>query len=74
MKDGNCCSQHTSGDSETLEFQFQGTPCSLEFSKSTVCMCAYTQIKKFTPKAQLFDLREFQDLAFSMEAEGEEVF
>lgn len=34
-------------------------------------MCACTQIKKFTPKAQLFDLREFQDLAFSMEAEGE---
>lgn len=49
----------------------QETPCSLEFSKSTVCMCACTQIKKFTPKAQLFDLREFQDLAFSMEAEGE---
>ena len=44
MKDPSCCSQHTSGNSQTLEFQFQGTPCSLEFSKSTVCACACTQV------------------------------
>lgn len=68
MKDPSCCSQHTSGDSQTLEFQFQGTPCSL---RAQYVRVHAHKLKKFTPKVQPFDLREFQDLAFSMEAEGE---